>query len=66
VPCLTLPNNTERPITLEQGTSTLVGFDPERIVAAAQRALGGSREAPPVPEFWGGRAASRIVDILTA
>jgi UDP-N-acetylglucosamine 2-epimerase (non-hydrolysing) len=66
VPCLTLRNNTERPITIEEGTNTLVGLDPGRIVAAAQRALGRPCEAPPTPELWDGRAASRIVDILTA
>jgi UDP-N-acetylglucosamine 2-epimerase (non-hydrolysing) len=66
VPCLTLRNNTERPITIEQGTNTLVGLDPGQIVAAAQQALGRPCEAPPAPELWDGRAASRIVDILTA
>jgi UDP-N-acetylglucosamine 2-epimerase (non-hydrolysing) len=65
VPCLTLRNNTERPATVEQGTNTLVGLDPERIIRAADRAL----EAPPagrrVPERWDGKAAGRILDVLT-
>jgi UDP-N-acetylglucosamine 2-epimerase (non-hydrolysing) len=66
VPCLTLRNNTERPITVEQGTNTLVGLDPGRIVAAAQRALGEPLRASRIPDLWDGRAAARIVDILTA
>jgi UDP-N-acetylglucosamine 2-epimerase (non-hydrolysing) len=64
VPCLTLRANTERPVTIEQGTNRLAGTDPERIVAAAREVL----EAPPpagrVPELWDGRAAARIVDVL--
>jgi UDP-N-acetylglucosamine 2-epimerase (non-hydrolysing) len=66
VPCLTLRNNTERPITIEQGTNTLVGLDPERIVAAARRVLGRPRPAAATPELWDGRASARIADILTA
>jgi UDP-N-acetylglucosamine 2-epimerase (non-hydrolysing) len=64
VPCLTLRDSTERPVTVEQGTNRLAGTDPERIVAAAAEAL----EAPPpasrVPERWDGRAAARILDVL--
>ena len=66
VPCLTLRNNTERPITIEQGTNHLVGLDPQRIVAAAQKALSEPSHAGRVPDLWDGRAAARIVDILTA
>jgi UDP-N-acetylglucosamine 2-epimerase (non-hydrolysing) len=66
VPCLTLRNNTERPITIEQGTNTLVGLDPDRIVSAAQRALGEPLRAGRIPDLWDGRAARRIVDVLTA
>jgi UDP-N-acetylglucosamine 2-epimerase (non-hydrolysing) len=65
VPCLTLRNNTERPVTVEQGTNQLVGLVPERIVEAG---LGVLRDPPPcgrVPELWDGRAAARVIDILT-
>ncbi|HYM13795.1 MAG TPA: UDP-N-acetylglucosamine 2-epimerase (non-hydrolyzing) [Bryobacterales bacterium] len=66
VPCLTLRNNTERPVTIEQGTNRLVGTDPAKIVAAALDAL----EAPPpagrVPRLWDGRASARILDVLTS
>ena len=64
VPCLTLRNNTERPITIEQGTNHLVGLDPQRIVAAAQRVLADPSRPGRVPDRWDGRAATRIVDIL--
>jgi UDP-N-acetylglucosamine 2-epimerase (non-hydrolysing) len=66
VPCLTLRNNTERPITIEQGTNRLVGLEPERIVAAARRVLSEPKRNGRAPDLWDGRAAGRIVDILTA
>jgi UDP-N-acetylglucosamine 2-epimerase (non-hydrolysing) len=66
VPCLTLRNNTERPVTIEQGTNHLVGLDPQRIVAAARQALSEPQGNGRIPDLWDGRAAARIVDILTA
>ncbi len=66
VPCLTLRNNTERPITIDQGTNHLVGLDAGRIVAAARRVLSEPSRASRVPDLWDGRAAARIIDILTA
>jgi UDP-N-acetylglucosamine 2-epimerase (non-hydrolysing) len=66
VPCLTLRESTERPITLELGTSRLVGRDPERIRAGFQDAMAGAwPQAHPIP-LWDGKAASRISDILVA
>ncbi len=64
VPCLTLRENTERPITVTQGTNVLVGTHPARIVAAAQNVLAGHSQAGCVPELWDGHAAERIVAIL--
>jgi UDP-N-acetylglucosamine 2-epimerase (non-hydrolysing) len=64
VPCLTLRNNTERPITIEQGTNRLVGLEPYQIVAAARTVLSGRPRAGRVPDLWDGRAAARIVDAL--
>jgi UDP-N-acetylglucosamine 2-epimerase (non-hydrolysing) len=64
VPCLTLRENTERPITISQGTNTLVGTDPAKIVAAAREALTGKGKAGRIPPLWDGRAAERIVEIL--
>jgi UDP-N-acetylglucosamine 2-epimerase (non-hydrolysing) len=64
VPCLTLRNNTERPITIEQGTNRLVGLEPERIVTAARKALSGPVGPSRIPDLWDGKAATRIVDFL--
>jgi len=60
VPCLTLRENTERPITIEQGTNTLVGRDPEAITRAADEILAGRGKRGRVPLLWDGRAAERI------
>jgi UDP-N-acetylglucosamine 2-epimerase (non-hydrolysing) len=64
VPCLTLRENTERPITISQGTNLLVGTDPEKIVSAALNILGGKSKEGRIPPLWDGRAAERIVEIL--
>lgn len=64
VPCLTLRENTERPITVSEGTNVLVGTDAAKIVAAAQDILEGKGKAGRVPRLWDGHAAERIVEIL--
>ena len=64
IPCITLRENTERPVTVEQGTSTLVGNDTAKIVDAAKNALATGRRTARIPELWDGRAAQRIVEIL--
>jgi UDP-N-acetylglucosamine 2-epimerase (non-hydrolysing) len=67
IPCLTLRENTERPITVEQGTNRVVGSDPERIRNAVRSILRGEdTRARRVPELWDGRAAERIVEALIA
>jgi UDP-N-acetylglucosamine 2-epimerase (non-hydrolysing) len=63
VPCLTLRDNTERPITLTEGTNQLIGRDPRRIVAAARAVI----ETPPprrTPALWDGHAGERIAAAL--
>ena len=60
VPCLTLRENTERPITVEQGTNTLVGRDRAAILHQVGEALAGRGKRGRVPELWDGRAAERI------
>lgn len=60
VPCLTLRENTERPITVEQGTNILVGRDRDAILGAVQEILVGNGKRGRVPEFWDGHAAERI------
>ena len=64
VPCLTLRENTERPITLTQGTNSLIGTDPERMVTEVEHILGGDIPQGNIPEFWDGKAAQRIVKVL--
>jgi len=64
VPCLTLRENTERPVTISQGTNLLVGTDPAKIVAAVRDTLAGRGKTGRVPPLWDGHAATRIVDIL--
>ena len=60
VPCITIRENTERPITVDQGTNTLVGIDPQAIVAAARSVLDTGGKGGRIPEFWDGRCAERI------
>jgi len=60
VPCLTIRENTERPITVDQGTNTLVGTDPDALIAAANAVLADGGKRGRVPEYWDGRAAERI------
>jgi UDP-N-acetylglucosamine 2-epimerase (non-hydrolysing) len=64
VPCLTLRENTERPVTVEQGTNQIVGRDPKKILAAAERVLGAERRPVRAPELWDGHTAERIVKVL--
>jgi UDP-N-acetylglucosamine 2-epimerase (non-hydrolysing) len=64
VPCLTLRENTERPVTLTEGTNTLVGLNPERLKQEAQQILSGKAKQGRTPALWDGQAAQRIVGIL--
>jgi UDP-N-acetylglucosamine 2-epimerase (non-hydrolysing) len=64
VPCLTLREETERPITVSEGTNLVVGLDIERIVAESRKILRGEGKSGRVPELWDGRAAERIVEVL--
>ena len=65
IPCLTLRENTERPITVELGTNVIVGTDTARIVTAAAAALNGSAKTTARrPPLWDGHASERILDAL--
>jgi UDP-N-acetylglucosamine 2-epimerase (non-hydrolysing) len=60
IPCLTIRANTERPITVDVGTNTLVGMDRDRIVSSARKALATGAKGASIPELWDGHAAERI------
>jgi UDP-N-acetylglucosamine 2-epimerase (non-hydrolysing) len=64
VPCLTLRENTERPVTVEVGTNQLVGTDPAKAVAAARQVLDGRGKKGRIPELWDGQAAGRVAGVL--
>jgi UDP-N-acetylglucosamine 2-epimerase (non-hydrolysing) len=64
VPCLTVRENTERPITVSMGTNVLVGRDPDKLRRELSRVLSGKAKQGTVPPLWDGRAGERIADIL--
>ena len=64
IPCLTMREGTERPITVEQGTNTIVGLDADRIAHEVAAIVAGHGKRGRVPEGWDGRAAQRIVDAV--
>jgi UDP-N-acetylglucosamine 2-epimerase (non-hydrolysing) len=66
VPCLTMRLNTERPVTISQGTNKLVGCDPKEISEAIDAILNGNWPSGTVPPLWDGRASKRIVEIIEA
>jgi UDP-N-acetylglucosamine 2-epimerase (non-hydrolysing) len=66
IPCLTLRENTERPVTVSEGTNTVVGVDPDLIVNEATKALDGRGKAGRIPDLWDGRASDRIAEVLRA
>ncbi len=65
VPCLTMRDSTERPVTITEGTNVLVGRDPGRIIATARRVLA-DPPAKQSPALWDGHAGARIADVLLA
>lgn len=65
IPCLTIRDTTERPITITEGTNLLTGNDPQKIVTLANRVLRKGKKGKSIPHFWDGKAAERIVRILT-
>jgi UDP-N-acetylglucosamine 2-epimerase (non-hydrolysing) len=66
VPCLTLRENTERPITAQIGSNQVVGTDPQCILSAYRNVTDGQWREPQIPPLWDGKAAERIVDVLGA
>ncbi|KFI22380.1 UDP-N-acetylglucosamine 2-epimerase [Nitrosococcus oceani] len=64
IPCITLRDNTERPITVEEGTNTVTGVAPERVLAVLDDILATGGKAGRIPELWDGRASLRIKEVL--
>ena len=64
VPCLTMRENTERPVTVEEGTNTLVGYSEDRIMREVQKIMAGKGKTGRIPDLWDGKAATRIVEAL--
>jgi UDP-N-acetylglucosamine 2-epimerase (non-hydrolysing) len=64
VPCLTIRHNTERPVTVTDGTNTIVGTDRAKILAEARQILNGHGKQGRCPKFWDGKAAQRIIQCL--
>ena len=64
VPCVTIRENTERPITVEEGTNVLAGTEPRAVIEAAKQAIGALAKRGRRPALWDGRAAERIVELL--
>ena len=65
VPCFTLRDNTERPVTIRAGTNTLLGLDPDRI-ADIPGLLGERSDPPAPPPMWDGKAAERVAEVIAA
>ena len=64
IPCLTVRENTERPITVSQGTNVLVGRDSEKLRTELSKVLSGKTKKGTVPALWDGHAGERIADVL--
>ena len=64
IPCITMRETTERPITCDIGTNVIVGNKPDSILAAAEKILNGTTPKGRIPEKWDGKAAERIVECL--
>ncbi|HZL27441.1 MAG TPA: UDP-N-acetylglucosamine 2-epimerase (non-hydrolyzing) [Acidobacteriaceae bacterium] len=64
VPCITVRENTERPVTVEQGSNVLVGRDLELLRVELDKVLSGKRKTTSIPDLWDGHAADRIAEIL--
>jgi UDP-N-acetylglucosamine 2-epimerase (non-hydrolysing) len=61
LPCLTLRENTERPITVSEGTNTIVGTDEKLILSVFHDIISGGGKTGRIPELWDGKAAERLV-----
>jgi UDP-N-acetylglucosamine 2-epimerase (non-hydrolysing) len=66
VPCITLRNNTERPITVDEGTNTIAGQDAETILTIFNEVMRSGGKGGRIPQYWDGRASNRIADVIAS
>jgi len=66
IPCLTLRENTERPVTVSEGSNAIAGRDPSVILALCRDILRYGGKSGRIPQYWDGRAAERIADATVA
>jgi UDP-N-acetylglucosamine 2-epimerase (non-hydrolysing) len=64
IPCLTLRENTERPVTIERGTNILCGRDKEKIIREANKIIAGKQKIGKIPKYWDGKSAKKIIKII--
>lgn len=64
VPCLTIRENTERPITITEGTNILVGTKSGAIVSESRKILAGKQKSGKIPLYWDDKVSERIVDVI--
>ena len=64
IPCVTLRENTERPVTVTEGTNHLIGTDPRKILTTVNAILAGDSKPSSIPQWWDGQAGKRIIEII--
>ena len=64
IPCITVRENTERPVTIWEGTNEIVGFDMEKLLFYANKAISGDWKESRIPQYWDGKTAERVVDTI--
>jgi UDP-N-acetylglucosamine 2-epimerase (non-hydrolysing) len=64
IPCITLRENTERPVTIWEGTNELAGCDTQKIISFARKIMDGQWKTGKVPDLWDGHSAQRIIEVL--
>ncbi len=64
IPCVTLRENTERPVTVDLGTNVIVGMDTEKIINESSKILSGTFKKGQIPPLWDGKTAKRIIEII--
>jgi UDP-N-acetylglucosamine 2-epimerase (non-hydrolysing) len=64
IPCITMRENTERPVTVTSGTNTIVGNDVNKLFRVFRRIMNGTYKKGKIPKYWDGNSGKRIVKIL--